>query len=428
MLLPTVVIFRDEKGSEPGVTVYFHIDSTFEEKTRQYFGPKFGDFLEAAVPSLIDPDAITELLSQFKSISPPTNENTRGIFFDKAWQWMELRQLLEKAMTNNPSLAAANKSLFDEAKSQIDGLIGQFMDKNLYFRDAPISAELKDAMEASLALGYSSEIVRMKRSINLWQGSQPSEQQKLIGDSVMAALAFDQVTRDAEFASIRQNSFGAVMSNTTSAIILSARTGASFTPLAPFLDLCELTTGRESCLPGGRLLTDGERALTAIGLVVGQGSFLRKFSERATGLLKGRNFGAAIDEVVHISEAGKPGTLPGLAYTGRGTWKSEAGLIYDRGSAEGTRLRHVLQHAFPNPSNPKHTVFVSSSDDTKTKVRETIKLIDEAWTKRGTTLPSNPKAYDVDLGRKIGINGETKIRVVVSSPGSNSITTAYPIP
>ena len=58
-----------------------------------------------------------------------------------------------------------------------------------------------------------------------------------------------------------------------------------------------------------------------------------------------------------------------------------------------------------------------------------IGLVDEAWNKRGTgKLASNGYVtYDVDMGKTIGTNGETFIRIVTNG-NTNKLISAYPIP
>ncbi len=107
-----------------------------------------------------------------------------------------------------------------------------------------------------------------------------------------------------------------------------------------------------------------------------------------------------------------------LKYNNDGTWTSNEGLIYGQGSKDGNRVNHVLQHTQPDPSKPKHTVFNVDRSNL-------IGLIDEAWANRKNPLPSDPGVYLVDMGRIIGTNGETQIRIVVV-PGTNNIITAYP--
>ena len=109
-----------------------------------------------------------------------------------------------------------------------------------------------------------------------------------------------------------------------------------------------------------------------------------------------------------------------LRDNGDGTWTSKAGLEYGQGSVDGNRVEHVLQHTVPNVQKAKHTVFNVDKSDV-------FDLIDEAWTSRGSgVLQANGNVcYDVDMGRVIGTDGETVIRIITDG-FSNQIVTAFP--
>ena len=100
-------------------------------------------------------------------------------------------------------------------------------------------------------------------------------------------------------------------------------------------------------------------------------------------------------------------------------WITPAGLDYGLHRKDGNRIKHVLKHTVPNIDKRLHTVCSVSR-------KEMLPLIDEAWKKKGMPLANDPRTYLVDMKRVIGINGETQIRIVVQTKGSNQITTAYP--
>lgn len=102
-----------------------------------------------------------------------------------------------------------------------------------------------------------------------------------------------------------------------------------------------------------------------------------------------------------------------------GTWTSSGGLIYGPDKKFGNRVQHVLAHTEPNPNKVNHTIF--NVDKT-----EVLKVVDEAWSKKGAPLANDPGTYVVPMGRVIGTNGETAVRLVVK-PGTNEIITAYPV-
>lgn len=97
---------------------------------------------------------------------------------------------------------------------------------------------------------------------------------------------------------------------------------------------------------------------------------------------------------------------------------SPEGLRYGYDKKFGNRVDHVLDHTVQNPQKPIHTVFNTKGDDV-------LKLVDEAWRRRGMPEPNDASAFVVDMGRPIGTNGETRIRLVVDT-STNDVITAYP--
>jgi hypothetical protein len=103
---------------------------------------------------------------------------------------------------------------------------------------------------------------------------------------------------------------------------------------------------------------------------------------------------------------------------GTQTWRTPAGVDYGPGSIHGNRVKHVLDHAEPNPAKKAHTVFNVGR-------ARVLGLVDEAWRAKGNPLPNDPGAYIVQMGRVIGTAGETSIKIIVR-PGTSKIITAYP--
>ncbi len=97
---------------------------------------------------------------------------------------------------------------------------------------------------------------------------------------------------------------------------------------------------------------------------------------------------------------------------------SPNGLKYGYDPKYGNRVDHVLSHTTPNPNKKTHSVFTAQGDDA-------LNLVDQAWARRGAPEPNDRKAFVVDMGRPVGTNGETRIRIIVD-PATNEITTAYP--
>ena len=109
-----------------------------------------------------------------------------------------------------------------------------------------------------------------------------------------------------------------------------------------------------------------------------------------------------------------------------GEFTSPAGIRYgkDWSGKFDSRIAHIMAHTRPDPSKPKHSMFREKSQD------GIIKLLDEAWKKRGPperqTKGRGREVFDVDMGRVVGTEGERHIRIVVEADSAD-IVTAYPV-
>ena len=133
-----------------------------------------------------------------------------------------------------------------------------------------------------------------------------------------------------------------------------------------------------------------------------------------------------------------PKTAPALGQLSElrnNVFESTAGLRYNQGSADGHRLRHVMQHAKDDTTKPVHGVFEGNRD-------QILAVIDEAFlkTKKGGRDVRSEKqndrlVYTVNLGRKIGYMGGSEgkrtnnpacryVRIVLED--GNVVITAYP--
>jgi len=112
-------------------------------------------------------------------------------------------------------------------------------------------------------------------------------------------------------------------------------------------------------------------------------------------------------------------------------WISPGGWIYEQASLEGHRISHLLSHGTPNYVKPTgqpkvlHSVFSGPRQDI-------FRLVDDAWAKPKVHPVKNgipdQNAWICDMSPQlVGTNGETKILIVVKSPGSRHIVTAFPI-
>ena len=134
-------------------------------------------------------------------------------------------------------------------------------------------------------------------------------------------------------------------------------------------------------------------------------------------------------------DAASTSTLGKLKEIDDNVFESTAGLVYLPGSADGHRLRHVMEHAKDNTSKEIHGVYDGERD-------EILAVIDEAFTKAkkgGTDVRSEKqngrRIYTVNLKRRIGQMGGQQgerqgnpecryLRMVIEN--DVEVVTAYP--
>ncbi|MCU1678087.1 MAG: hypothetical protein JWM93_2845 [Frankiales bacterium] len=133
--------------------------------------------------------------------------------------------------------------------------------------------------------------------------------------------------------------------------------------------------------------------------------------------LTGRvNTARVVRELIRQVEATTPLRFKPLSH---GTYRSPAGLIYERTNIAALRHRvlHVLAHGLPNDAKPTHTRFRPGED--------IMAVIDEAWLRRGQPDLDDPARYVIDMGRPVGLAGEEKVVIIVRD--SKRVITSFPI-
>lgn len=117
--------------------------------------------------------------------------------------------------------------------------------------------------------------------------------------------------------------------------------------------------------------------------------------------------------------------LEGTTSADGAEYVSPAGLRYgDDPSPEfDSRIDHVMAHTRPDPDKPKHSIFLEKNPVL------VLKLIDEAWEKRGKPEAqggaNGRDVYTVAMQKPVGEEGEESIRIIVEA-GTSDMVTAYP--
>ncbi len=133
-----------------------------------------------------------------------------------------------------------------------------------------------------------------------------------------------------------------------------------------------------------------------------------------------KNTSPQIEESSRVAES-EPSTRSAVD-----EFTSPAGIRYgkDWSGKFDSRIAHIMAHTRPDTSKPKHSVFIEREQEA------IIRLLDEAWKKRGPPEKQGKgrgrEVYEVDMGRVVGTEGERHIRIVVEADSAD-IVTAYPV-
>lgn len=162
-----------------------------------------------------------------------------------------------------------------------------------------------------------------------------------------------------------------------------------------------------------------EREADRMGQMAANASLQSAFSRPSVAPSKQRvvQMASVIQKVIQFCKWGQ------LTLLSNGNSKSTEGLEYGKGSKQGNRIAHVLEHAKEDLTKPKHSVF-------NVKDTEVLGLIDEAWSKRTGVKPEKQMngndVYNIPMGKDVGTKGEKLIRIVVKS-GTSEIVTGFPV-
>lgn len=166
------------------------------------------------------------------------------------------------------------------------------------------------------------------------------------------------------------------------------------------------------------------------------GKAMKGYTRFSGGIIRatGADFVADLKKVFGGSNFDGPGFNKVMEQLdGTGTWRNQTdwespgGLTYSTAPdlSHGHRISHLFNHTVPDPDKTLHSVF-------SVPRKNLLKLIDEGWENQAKYHPLKPngapdeRVWIVDMGRPIGTDGQTLLRVVVDSPGSSNFTSAYP--
>ena len=135
--------------------------------------------------------------------------------------------------------------------------------------------------------------------------------------------------------------------------------------------------------------------------------------DKAVGAINVAENVEEVGRAPHLLEGAAKAAIQSTKYKGlrqvSADWlESPAGLRYGPDPQFGNRAEHVLSHTRPDVTKPVHSVFSGPADDV-------FQLLDEAWKnpKKLQPDPADPRRWEIAMGRVIGTNGESSLRIIV---------------
>lgn len=239
----------------------------------------------------------------------------RGGFIDIVLAWRKRQLEYEMMLLGSDVIIQREAEAFRKANDKVRDFIMQFMDENGWFRDhiAPADARhfldmLSDpASDASPAIHELAG--RLKLAVDKWSPTPCPEMA-----TFFVLLAGFRDWYDGYKATINSGAdpaANAEIEASTESLLLSLidtafNIGVSQIPyVGDAIDLCEIVTGKERCVPAGKDLSTTERAWSTVGLVAGSAKFWRFVGEKTGSLFKifSRRAEIVIEETADITAA-----------------------------------------------------------------------------------------------------------------------------
>lgn len=217
----------------------------------------------------------------------------RSAFSGTVRIWNANQRALGRALLQN-SVSQAEHGAYNVARERVLVFLRQYLDDQGWYLDNPVPIQVRALFDGTYARILGDRSIELKDALNFWTGNQLTFTQDVMVDMVrgmahgIAAIEGELAAGSAELARIQEM--------TTELARVALHIGVGFVPfVGDSLDYCEVTTGRELCVEGGRPLTPEERTYTAAGLALGSGAFWRG----AGGVLTA-TVGEIVEEVVEI--------------------------------------------------------------------------------------------------------------------------------
>jgi len=193
----------------------------------------------------------------------------RARFLQLFASWRRNITDIETSFLDRAWISQREYTAFLNARNQVLSLFRTYVDDDGWLKDTPIPPGIKPLIDLLIVLHKEQVATALKIALNEWRGAL-TERQQLILDAIRGMRAAIE-SRKAALARQQDEQEGFWSSLLDSAVVVVRAAVLAVTPVGDFVDLCEIITGREGCMPDGRELTVKERMLSGAGLIAGSG-------------------------------------------------------------------------------------------------------------------------------------------------------------
>ena len=200
---------------------------------------------------------------------------SRDGFMNVYDSWRTNQEALERALKLRSTVSQKEHGAFLRARQRVVDFVRRFLDSTDWFKDSLVPTDVKNLVDGILAAKILEQARALKSGLNRWSGPLTPQQQMILETVRGLAGGFESLDQGASADPEAEPFLKRALSGAVTAI----RVGVGFTPVGDFIDLCEVITGRENCLPTGEELSTGARVVSVLGLAAGSAKLWRGIAQ-----------------------------------------------------------------------------------------------------------------------------------------------------
>lgn len=181
------------------------------------------------------------------------------------------------------STLTAELRAFNQSCKIVLAFADKYIDTYGFFKDVGLPDDVRKAIAVDLHALSPAKARRLRDALNNWPPlAQQKPEHKLVLQTILGLSHGVKANRQTgNFVEVVQQLLH-LLDEVTDAALSVSRFAVSFTPLAGFVDFCELVTGHQFCVPSGRTLSATERALSGVGALWASGRLWHALGEQSS--------------------------------------------------------------------------------------------------------------------------------------------------